>query len=237
MKIFATTLGETLGDLLSMTLNIGYLMSLLITLVFFIIVLLIQLKTSYYKPAYYWLVIAGTTTLGTEISDFMDRSLGLGYTLGSIVLFTLLLLTLALCYWQEKNLNFYPVSKKSTELYYWVAVLFSNSLGTAFGDYLSDEAGLTYLSAAIVTAAIIAVVALLQHYSNLNRVLLFWIAFIFTRPFGATFGDLLTKPLSKGGLDLGTMPSTIITAILLSSLVAYSSIKSKKDTQKIEQLN
>jgi uncharacterized membrane-anchored protein len=227
MKILATTLGETLGDLLSMTLNIGYFISLLITLAFFLIALAIQLNAKHYYPIFYWLVVVGTTTLGTEISDFMDRSLGLGYIVGSLLLFSALLLVLYIWYSQEKSLNYYPVTKPNIELYYWIAVLFSNSLGTAFGDFLSDNAGLSYGYAALVTAAIIFIVALLHYFSKLNKIALFWVAFIFTRPFGATFGDLLTKPLSKGGLNLGTIPSTVISTLLLSVLVIYCTYNNK----------
>lgn len=222
MKILATTLGETLGDLLSMTLNIGYTISLIITLVFFVGVLMAQLNARKFYAPLYWLVIVGTTTLGTEISDFMDRTLGLGYLLGSLILFSGLLLTLYLWYRREKGISVYPITKYPVEVYYWIAILFSNSLGTAFGDFLSDNMGLSYLMGAAVTAAIIAIVIVLHYATRLNQVLLFWIAFIFTRPFGATFGDLLTKPITKGGLDLGTIPATLVTAVLLALIVWYS---------------
>lgn len=231
MKILATTLGETLGDLLSMTLNLGYIIGLTITGVFFIIVLLLQLNAKRYVPVLYWLVIVGTTTVGTEISDSMDRTFGLGYTLGSVILFSCLIITLGLWYYQMKKITVYPINITREEIFYWVAILFSNSLGTAFGDFLSDEAGLTYATAALVTAAIIAVVVLLHYLTRINEILLFWIAFIFTRPFGATFGDLLTKPVAKGGLNLGTIPSTLVTTLLLGILVAYTTVKynRKKD--------
>lgn len=227
MKILATTLGETMGDLLSMTLNIGYTVSLVITMVFFLIVLIAQLRAKKFHAPLYWLVIVGTTTVGTEISDFMDRTLGLGYALGSLILFSSLLLVLFLWYRQEKEIKVYPVTKNNVEIYYWIAILFSNSLGTAFGDFLSDNLGLSYLYGALVTAGIIALVVILHYFTKLNQALLFWIAFIFTRPFGATFGDLLTKPIAKGGLDLGTIPATVVTAILLALLVWYSSSREK----------
>lgn len=222
MKIVATTLGETLGDYLSMTLNLGYLTGIFITLVFFLIVLFVQLFTQKYIPVIYWLVIIATTTLGTEISDFLDRSLHLGYTLGSLVLFSGLILTLILWNKKSKSLVVYPIFDNDKEIYYWVAILFSNSLGTAFGDYLSDVVGLSYLNGAIVTAGVILIVVLLHYLSKINHVILFWIAFIFTRPFGATFGDFLTKPITKGGLDLGTLNSSIISILLLSILIIIS---------------
>jgi len=202
MKIVATTLGETLGDYLSMTLNLGYLTGIIITLIFFLVVLSVQLITKEYIPVFYWLVIVSTTTLGTEISDFLDRSLHLGYTLGSLILFSGLVITLILWYKKFKNLNVYPITTKNKEIYYWIAILFSNSLGTAFGDYLSDVIGLSFLYGAMVTAGVILLVVLLHYLTKINHIVLFWIAFIFTRPFGATFGDFLTKPIAKGGLNL-----------------------------------
>lgn len=225
MKILATTLGETLGDLLSMTMKMGYTISLIITLVFFLVVLFLQLKASKYIPLLYWLVIVGTTTVGTEISDLMDRTLGLGYMLGSAILFSALMITLFIWYYQKKKITVYPIYTVKEEIFYWIAILFSNSLGTAFGDFLSDNIGLSYLTGALVTAGIIAVVIALHYLTRLNEILLFWIAFIFTRPFGATFGDLLTKSVSKGGLNLGTIPATLITTCLLGLLVIYTTRK------------
>jgi len=222
MKIVAPTLGETLGDFLSMTLNLGYLVGIGITLVFFIIVLLVQLSAKKYNPIFFWLVIIATTTLGTEISDFLDRSLHLGYTLGSLVLFSGLILTLFLWYKKFETLNVYPIIDKNKEIYYWIAVLFSNSLGTAFGDYLSDIVGLSYLNGALVTAGIIVIVFLLHNFTKINHIILFWIAFIFTRPFGATFGDFLTKPTAKGGLDLGTLNASIVSIVLMTILIIIS---------------
>lgn len=227
MKIVATTLGETLGDFLSMTLNLGYLVGIGITLVFFIIVLLVQLSAKKFIPIFFWLVIIATTTLGTEISDFLDRSLHLGYTLGSLVLFSGLILTLFLWYKKFKTLNVYPIVDKNKEVYYWVAVLFSNSLGTAFGDYLSDIVGLSYFNGALVTAGIIVIVFLLHNFTKINHIILFWIAFIFTRPFGATFGDFLTKPIAKGGLDLGTLNASIVSIILMTILIIISHRRTK----------
>lgn len=219
MKIIATTLGETLGDYIAQTLNLGYTITLVVTLIFFVIVLSIQLFTKKYIPIFYWLVIIATTTLGTEISDFIDRSLHLGYTIGSLILFCCLALTLLL--WQKKfkNLNVYPIIDRDKEIYYWLAILFSNSLGTAFGDYLSDVVGLSYLNGALVTAGVILIVVALHYTTKINHILLFWVAFIFTRPFGATFGDFLTKPVAKGGLDLGTLAASIVSLLLMTILI------------------
>jgi len=222
MKIIATTLGETLGDFISMTLNLGYLTGIVVTLLFFLTVLFTQLYSKKYVPVFYWLVIIGTTTLGTEISDFMDRSLHLGYALGSLVLFACLITALVLWNKKYKSLDVYPISERKKEIYYWTAILFSNSLGTAFGDFLSDNLGLSYLNGALVTASIILIVLLLHYKTKINEIILFWIAFVFTRPFGATFGDFLTKPLSKGGFDLGTLPASLVSILLMTILIFIS---------------
>ena len=222
MKIVATTLGETLGDFISMTLDLGYLTGIGITLAFFLIVLFWQLKLPKYQPLAFWLVIIATTTLGTEISDFIDRSLHLGYTLGSLVLVFGLIFILYLWYRKYNNLNVSPIIENKKELYFWIAVLFSNSLGTAFGDYLSDEIGLSYLMGALITGAIIIFVVLLHYFTKINEVVLFWLAFVFTRPFGATFGDFLTKPLAKGGLDLGTLPASLVSIFIMAGLIFLS---------------
>jgi uncharacterized membrane-anchored protein len=227
MKVLATTLGEILGDFFSMTLNLGYIVSFAITVVFFLVVLITQLKALKFHSTLYWLVIVGTTTVGTEISDLMDRTLGLGYALGSLILFSCLLLVLFLWHRSEKEIKVYPITEPRIEAFYWIAILFSNSLGTAFGDYLSDNMGLSYLVGAEVTAAIIVVVVALHYYTKINQILLFWIAFIFTRPFGATFGDLMTKPLAKGGLNFGRGTAALIAAGLLSFIVYYSTRKEK----------
>ncbi|MEZ4802168.1 MAG: hypothetical protein R2797_05295 [Gelidibacter sp.] len=222
MKIIATTLGETLGDLLAHTWHLGYTMGILLTGVCFIFVLLLQLNAKWYVPALYWLVIVGTTTFGTELSDFMDRTLRLGYLAGSLILITLLVNT----FWLWKNsqgaIVVYPITRRKTELFYWLAILISNSLGTAFGDYLSDSAGLGYVQSALITAGVIVLVVALHYIKGINQLVLFWIAFVFTRPFGATFGDLLTKTKAEGGLDLGTLPATLVCIALLAMMVLYS---------------
>jgi uncharacterized membrane-anchored protein len=231
MKIVATTLGETLGDFISMTLNLGYATGIGITFLFFLVMLFIQLALKKYIPFVYWLVIIGTTTLGTEISDFIDRSLGLGYAFGSLLLVLGLIATLYLWYRKYKNLEVFPLTQNSKEIYYWIAILFSNSLGTAFGDYLSDDIGFSYLIGALVTGSIIVFVIALHYFSKINQILLFWIAFVFTRPFGATFGDFLTKPLSKGGLDLGTFNASIVSVVVMAILIYISNRKLKEKSE------
>jgi uncharacterized membrane-anchored protein len=222
MKVIATTLGETLGDLLAHTLKLGYAVGLGITGVFFILVLVVQLRATKYIPVLFWLVIVGTTTVGTEISDFIDRTLHLGYLAGSLILITLLLNTLWIWHRTIGKIEVYPIFNKKVEFFYWIAILFSNSLGTAFGDFLSDNVGLSYLQGAMVTAGVIVIVVLLHYVTKINHIILFWIAFIFTRPFGATFGDLLTKKSAEGGLDLGTIPATLVSVALLGLLIFYS---------------
>lgn len=230
MKIVATTLGETLGDFISMTLGLGYSVGIAITFGFFLLVLLTQLSLKKYVPVVYWLVIVGTTTLGTEISDFIDRSLGLGYALGSLLLVSGLFLTLFVWYKKYHSLEVFPIFEKQKEIYFWLAVLFSNSLGTAFGDFLSDNLELSYLTGALVCGAVILIVVLLHYYTKINHIVLFWIAFVFTRPFGATFGDFLTKPGESGGLELGTLPSSLISIALMSILIFISHRQHKKLT-------
>ncbi len=224
MKILATTLGETAGDFISMTLNLGYYIGLAITFSVLAFVLWLQITSKTFHPILFWTAIIATTTAGTEISDFMDRSLGLGYFTGSIILASGLLLALAIWYFRDGSLRVYPIIDRQTEIMFWAAVLFSNSLGTAFGDYLVDDAGLSFIQGALVTAGIIGAVAALHRYTDINDVVLFWIAFVFTRPFGATFGDFLTKPMEAGGLSLPREYASLVTLGLLLA-VLYASIR------------
>ena len=222
MKIIATTLGETLGDFFSMTLNLGYSKTLIASALFFVGIVMVQIFQKKYIPTIYWLVIIATTTMGTEISDFIDRSLHLGYTGGSLILSAGLFLTLFIWNRKFKDLSVSPIVDSNKELLYWIAILFSNSLGTAFGDFLSDVVGLEYLSGAMATSGVIIIVALLHKYTKINDVFLFWGAFIFTRPFGATFGDFLTKPVSSGGMNLGTFNASLVSMILITTLIVVS---------------
>lgn len=228
MKILATTLGETAGDFISMTLALGYYMGLGITFALLAAVLWAQVSAKKLYLALFWLAIVATTTAGTEISDFMDRSLGLGYLWGSVILATGLFATLAVWYQRDRSLQVYPITRRDTELMFWVAVLFSNSLGTAFGDFLVDNIGLSFIQGAVVTAGVIGVVAALHYFTKLNEVLLFWIAFIFTRPFGATFGDFLTKPLEHGGLNLPREYASLVALGLLITVLYASTRKAAK---------
>ncbi|WP_333875358.1 COG4705 family protein [Methylobacter sp.] len=228
MKICATTLGETAGDLLSMTMNIGYAISSIILLSLFLITLVMQLLSCKFHPVLYWSVILTTSTAGTTMSDYMDRTLGLGYAKGSLILITCLLIVLAVWRFSEKTLSVSNIQTTKAELFYWVAILFSNTLGTALGDFLADDSGLGFLGGAILVGGIITLIAAASIFTQLNRVMLFWFAFILTRPFGATFGDLLTKPVEKGGLGFGTVGSSMILAVLLVAFLVYTIIREKR---------
>jgi len=228
MKICATTLGETAGDLLSMTMSVGYAISSLILIGVFLVSLVAQLRLRRFHPALYWLVILTTSTAGTTMSDFMDRTLGLGYARGSLLLVTCLAVVLLLWRVTEKSLSVSNIQTTRAELFYWIAILFSNTLGTALGDFLADSSGLGFLGGAALIGASLVLVALATAFTKLDRVLLFWIAFVLTRPFGATFGDLLTKPLAKGGLNFGTIGSSLILAVILATFVISTTVAERR---------
>lgn len=225
MKICATTLGETAGDLLSMTMNVGYAMSSIILISLFLVTLIIQLISKTYHPIIYWLVILSTSTAGTTMSDYMDRTLGLGYATGSLILISILLLVFLLWRVSEKSLSVTNITTFKGELFYWIAILFSNTLGTAVGDYLADDSGLGFMGGAVLIGSLLGIIIMLKYFTKISKVLLFWMAFVLTRPFGATFGDLLTKSHEKGGLNLGTTGSSLTLFIILIILVVYSLFK------------
>jgi uncharacterized membrane-anchored protein len=228
MKISATTLGETAGDLLSMTLNIGYAESSLILVSGFLLSLVAQLLSKRYHPALYWTVILSTSTAGTTMSDYMDRTLGLGYTKGAALLITILLCVFAAWRWTTGSLSVDNVKSRKAELFYWIAILFSNTLGTALGDFLADSSGLGFLGGALLIGGLLVLVLLATFLTRLSRVLLFWIAFVLTRPFGATVGDVLTKSKAKGGLNFGTIGSSAILAAILVGMVVWSMVKERR---------
>lgn len=228
MKICATTLGETAGDLLSMTMNVGYAVSTLILMSMFLVSLVAQLYSGKFHPVIYWIVILTTSTAGTTMSDYMDRTLGLGYATGSLILITCLIAVLTIWFFSEKTLSVSNVQTKRVELFYWAAILVSNTLGTALGDYLADDSGLGFLGGAVLIGSLLAVIVLAVWFTRLNRVMLFWLAFVLTRPFGATFGDLLTKTSDQGGLGFGTIGSSAILAVLLVAFVFHSAVVAKR---------
>lgn len=227
MKICATTLGETAGDMLSMTLNAGYALGSAILLALFLASLVAQLRSGKFHPVLFWTVVLTTSTAGTTMSDYMDRTLVLGYAMGSLILACILLTVLAAWHFSEKSISVNHIQSRRVELFYWAAILASNTLGTALGDYLADDSGLGFLGGAALIAGLLMLVVLAMRLTRMNRVILFWIAFVLTRPFGATFGDLLTKSADKGGLAFGTIGSSAILFALLAGLVVYTSTRNR----------
>lgn len=223
IKIASTTLGETGADMFSMTMDIGYSVTMGIFFGLFLLFLGLKLWIRKYEPILYWLLFTSSAILGTVISDFIDRTLGLGYTFGSSILLALLLLTLFIWKKQEKSISVEKIFTLKAELFYWIAFLIANTLGTAMGDFLADELELGFLVSAGIISAILVAVTLLYFYTKISPVIIFWIAFVMTRPFGATFGDLLTKPVSEGGLNFGTIGSSIVFFIILCLAVVKES--------------
>jgi uncharacterized membrane-anchored protein len=229
IKIAATTLGETGADMVSMTFKLGYATTIAIFLGLFAILLLAKLRTKGYPPALYWAVFTASAVAGTGISDFIDRTLGLGYAIGSALLVALLLATLGIWYRKERSIDVERIGTASAELYYWAAFLIANTLGTAAGDFLADDLGLGFGQSAALITAVLVVLALLHYFSRISGLLLFWLAFVLTRPFGATFGDLLTKPRDHGGLDLGTVGASLFFgAILMVAVFKESRLEARR---------
>ena len=231
MKICATTLGETAGDLLSMTLNVGYSIASLILLSFFFITLIAQLVSKKYHPVIYWMVILSTSTAGTTMSDYMDRTLALGYVTGTIILVTLLISILTIWKLVTKSISVTNIRSFRSELFYWIAILFSNTLGTALGDFLADSSGLGFFGGAALIGSLLILTLLAYYFTKISRVALFWIAFVLTRPFGATFGDLLTKTTDKGGLNFGTIGSSAILGGILIVLIVFEMMRHTKSNR------
>ncbi len=230
-KITATTLGETGGDLLAQTMKVGYLTSTLIFFSFFLVMVTCQMMAKKYIPPVYWAVIVATSTAGTTMSDYMDRTLGLGYATGTLILVSILIVILVVWQLTEKSLSVTNISSFRGELFYWTAILFSNTLGTALGDFLADDSGLGFGGSALLITIVLIAVVLAYYFTSISRIILFWIAFVLTRPFGATFGDLLTKPKSKGGLEYGTWVASLILFALLVILVIYETVKLRRVQQ------
>jgi len=228
MKICATTLGETAGDLFSMTLNAGYGLSTIILMALFITSLAFQLKSKRYQPLLYWLVILMTSTAGTTMSDFMDRTLGLGYLKGSAILVTILILLLIFWKHKFKTISVDHIKSTPVEFIYWITILFSNTLGTALGDFLADDSGLGFAGGVFLIGSLLISIVLMYYFTKISRVSLFWIAFILTRPFGATLGDVMTKSPENGGLNFGTVNSSLILLSVLMIFVTWTIIDQKK---------
>jgi len=216
IKIAATTLGETGGDTVTMTLDWGYLAGSLLFLAALVMLVAAQIAAKKFHPLLYWATIVASTTFGTTMADFADRSLGIGYTGGASLLALLLAVTLLLWRWSQGSVDVNTVTTPKAEAFYWAAITFSQTLGTALGDWIADTGGLGYEGGAVVFAAGLVVVVLLYYFTDLSRVLLFWAAFILTRPLGATVGDFLDKPVSDGGLALSRpLASAAIAAFII----------------------
>ena len=219
IKIAATTLGETGGDTVTMTLNWGYRSGTILFLGLLIVLVVAQTMARKFHPFLYWGTIVTSTTFGTTMADFADRSLGIGYAGGSALLSACLMVVLGLWYWSERTISVDTVSRPKVEAFYWAAITFSQTLGTALGDWMADT-GLGYEGGALVFAAALAVVLGLYFWSNVSRVLLFWAAFILTRPLGATVGDFLDKPVANGGLALSRpLASAVIAVFIIGCLL------------------
>jgi len=218
IKIAATTLGETGGDTVSMTLNWGYLLSSLLFLAVLIAFVSAQISAKRFHPLLYWATIVASTTAGTTLADFADRSLGIGYPGGSLLLLTCVLVTLALWYRTEGSVSVSTVNTPRVEAFYWATITFSQTLGTALGDWAADS-GLGYGGGALLFGAALAVVALLYLRTHISRVVLFWAAFILTRPLGATLGDFFDKPPAQGGLGLSRPLASAVLALFVLACV------------------
>jgi uncharacterized membrane-anchored protein len=219
IKIAATTLGETGGDTVTMTLNLGYLVGTGIFLSVLVVLVALQITAKKFHPFLYWATIVASTTFGTTMADFADRSLGIGYAGGSTLLFLCLTIVLGLWYWSEGTISVNTVSTPKVEAFYWAAITFSQTLGTALGDWVADTGGLGYEGGALVFGAGLAVLAAAYYWTSISRVGLFWAAFILTRPLGASVGDFLDKPVSQGGLAMSRPLASAVLAIFIIACV------------------
>ncbi|WP_329154131.1 hypothetical protein OIU91_38540 [Streptomyces sp. NBC_01456] len=247
MKVAATTLGETAGDLFAQTLKLGYFLTTIALFLIFVVTLVVQLRSRRYNPFFYWTVILSTSMAGTTMSDFMNRDasakfltggakslgwgpqgLGLGYPTGAALLISLLLVIFVI--WKCTGLTFAirDIVTFRAEALFWAAILVSNTLGTSMGDFLSDSSGLGYAGGALLVTGVLAVLVGLMRVPAVPNVVLFWIAFVLTRPLGATAGDFLTKPLAKGGLDLGTAGSSAVLLAVLIGLMGYAHVQERR---------
>jgi uncharacterized membrane-anchored protein len=219
IKILATTLGETGGDTVSMTMNLGYLAGTAIFLALLVVLLIAQIGVKKFHPLLYWATIIASTTAGTTMADFADRSLGIGYTGGSALLLACVLACLAAWYWREGTVSVGTVNTPRVEAFYWATITFSQTLGTALGDWTADDAGVGFAGGALLFGALLTVIAALYFWTKISRVLLFWVAFILTRPLGATVGDFLDKPLDHGGLSLSRPIASLVLAVAILALI------------------
>jgi uncharacterized membrane-anchored protein len=227
VKILATTVGETGGDALCMTLQLGYAISTVIFLGFFVVTLAAQVGSKRYHPVYYWAVVVATTTVGTTTSDYMDRTLGLGYVKSSIMLFCVVIVILVAWHYTTGSIAVDHITSRQNEIFYWLTILVSNTLGTALGDFVATTTGLGFERGALVFAGLIALVAAAHFLTDLSDSVLFWAAYVLTRPLGATLGDTLTKPHEEGGLGLDRITSSLVLAAGMVVVIALTSLRER----------
>lgn len=235
IKILATTLGETGGDAVTMSMNLGYAIGTIIFFGIFVVTVAAQIPAKSFHPFLYWTAIIATTTVGTTMADFVDRSLGVGYLGGSSILFALLLATLAVWFWSEGSISVKTVATAKVEVFYWVTILFSQTLGTALGDWMATTNGLGYEGGAFVFGTGLVLVAVAYYRTAMSHTMLFWIAFILTRPLGATLGDLLDKPLAGGGMAFSRYDASAILTGLIVVLILVLPQRAGK-LQKVQQV-
>jgi len=228
IKILATTLGETGGDAVTMSwlgettaegTGMGYLVGTAIFGVIFIVAVIVQIKAKNFHPFLYWLTIVATTTVGTTLADYCDRSLGIGYTGGSAILLLCVIASLWLWRWSTGSISIETVSTPKVEVFYWMTIMFSQTLGTALGDWVADTNEMGYLGAAVIFGGLILVTALLYFFTGVSRVALFWAAFVLTRPLGAVVGDFLDKPIANGGLALNRYSASLVLLVVMAVLI------------------
>ncbi|MCH7370065.1 hypothetical protein [Aeromonas sp. MR16] len=227
-KILATTLGETGGDAVTMSMDLGYLVGTVIFSATFLIAAYFQVSAKSYHPTLYWATIIATTTVGTTMADFADRSLGMGYAGGSTLLLILLSGSFMVWYRAQGKISTSAISSPRTEMFYWVTIMFSQTLGTALGDWMADDAGFGYAGSAVLFGGMLLAIVAAYFWSQVSRTLLFWAAFIITRPLGAVVGDFLDKPVSKGGLELSRYSASVALLVAIAALVYLSTLNSKR---------
>ena len=235
LKIVAVTLGETAGDLLGITLKVGYVVTALIFLAFFLVVVVAQVSAKRFRSALFWSVVLGTSMVGTEISDFLNRGVGhgsaqhgIGYAWGAVILTSILAIIFVVWWRTGQTLDVENIASRKGEILYWIAILVSNTLGTSSGDWLADDTGLGFRNAFFVIAGIMALIVAAHYLTSINSMVLFWLAFILTRPLGAAGGDSLTKPVDEGGLGWGTVGGSAALLALLIGLIVYQSIQVRR---------
>ena len=221
IKIAATTLGETGGDALSMSLGLGYLLSTGLFAALFIVLLVLQISADRYHPYLYWATILASTTVGTTLADYVDRDLGIGYAGGVSILLSLVIISLLLWKKVVGSISPHSIVSKQSEIFYWLTITFSQTLGTALGDWTADSAGLGYVGGMMVFMALMLLIVIAHFYTKISATLLFWLAFVLTRPLGAVVGDFLDKPIASGGLDLSRFTASLVLLLFISACIYF----------------